>query len=54
LTNFLPNWQNFAQIGAQKSTMGRISANLDDIRLKSVVKIKLRAFDSFEMNFGQN
>jgi hypothetical protein len=37
----------------KKSTMGRISAKLDDIRPKSVAEIQLRAFDRFSTNFGQ-
>jgi hypothetical protein len=34
-------------------TMGQISANLENIRPKSVAEIKLRAFDRFGTNFGQ-
>jgi hypothetical protein len=41
------NWPNLAQIGAQKTNLGRTSANLDDIRPKSVAEIKLCAFDRF-------
>jgi hypothetical protein len=32
---------------------GKIAANLDDIRPKSVAEIQLLAFDRFETNFGQ-
>jgi hypothetical protein len=39
---------NLTQIGAEKPTMDRISANLDDIRPKSVTVIQLRAFDRFK------
>jgi hypothetical protein len=35
LAEIFPNWPNFTQIGAEKPTTGRISANLDDIRPKS-------------------
>jgi hypothetical protein len=48
VAEIFPNWPNFAYIGAQKPTTGRISANKDDIRPKSVAEIKLRAFDRFK------
>jgi hypothetical protein len=46
LVEYRSSWPKFFQTG-RKPTMGRISANLDDIRPKSVAGIKLRAFDRF-------
>jgi hypothetical protein len=36
VADIFPNWPNFTQNGAEKPTIGRISANLDDILPKSV------------------
>jgi hypothetical protein len=48
------NWLKLFQTGRislksapKKSTMGQISAKLDDIRPESVAEIKSRAFDRF-------
>jgi hypothetical protein len=48
LAEFRPNRRT------KKTTMGRMMANLYDIRPKSVVEIKLHTFDRFETNFGEN
>jgi hypothetical protein len=53
-TNWRQHWSKFFQTGRivpktayKKPTMGRISANLDDIRPKSVAESVLRSFDCF-------
>jgi hypothetical protein len=47
VAEIFPNWPISPKSVHKKETMGRISANLDDIRPKSVAEIKLRAFDRF-------
>jgi hypothetical protein len=47
LAEIFPNWLNLAQIGAHKPIMGRISAELEEIRPESVAVIKLCVFDRF-------
>jgi hypothetical protein len=60
LDKYRPSWPKFdpwlvfsALIWVNFSQFGKVSADLDDIRPKSVAKIQLRVFDRFQTNFGQ-
>jgi hypothetical protein len=60
LVEYRPSWPKFDQwlvfsapIWVKFGQFGKILANLDDIRPKSVAGIQLCAFDRFLTNFGQ-